>query len=109
MEEQGMGPEDRLRALFGMLRDMSNESMRYEPLAVLSEEQQKEWRSINKMHEDSDLLEKESRARADLFWVGVRRALGQDKNRESLKIEDGMVYGNVKEEATPPPDLPRLE
>jgi hypothetical protein len=99
--------QDRLRGLLGFLQGMTGKPD-YEPLATLSGEQLKEWKEIDRLNTEGNLMLKEASARADLFWVKVRRALGEDGDRDSLRVEDNMVVGSRRVQPPAPEGLPSL-
>ena len=77
-----------------MLRKMlQKENIEYEVIAQLTTDQKKEWDEVQKLLADAESMIGEAKARKDLFWIRIRKLLGQN-DREHLKIEDGLLWGN---------------
>lgn len=109
MEEMGSSPSERLRGLLGFLKDLSGQRQEFEPLAALSDAQQKEWKEIERLSSEAEMIVKEAEARRELFWVHLRRALGPEGDREGLRIEGGMVLGSKPTPVNRPRNLEQLE
>jgi len=99
------GDSERLRSFLSSILGGQAE---YEPLASLSDEQIREWNEIERISNEASLLQKEAAARTELFWVKVRRALGPEGDRESLKVENHMVLGTKRGKLDPPNELTSL-
>ena len=71
-----------------------NDEVGYEPIAPLSEKDNKEWEKLLSNHEKAESRVEEIEAKKKLFWIKIERKLGI-YNRE-LKIDGGIVLGEVE-------------
>jgi len=99
-----------MSAFDGLLKNLLNRDTNehYEPLGALAAKDLAEWTDIQACVDRLVLDMKEVEARKELFWTRLRRS--QNLNRESLRIEDGIVYGCVETPKERPrvPELPDL-
>jgi len=101
---------DSLRRFMDMLRGVSGvEDEGYEPLATLSPEQRTEWVEIERLRDESQFMASEAQARSQLFWLRLERLLKSSGiDSESLKVDDGIVYGRTPKVPDVPDGLPQL-
>lgn len=92
-----MDDEDRMRmkaminGLFGTRKEAE-----YEPIGPLTEEQRKLWEEAEKLYYKARDLHEEAQAKKALTWVEIKKSLRyEDRTRQDLKIEDGVVWGSV--------------
>jgi hypothetical protein len=79
-------------------RMMGKENQKFEAVATLSKEQKDEWNACQRLMQDAELMLEEGKARKDLLWSRIRRALPIDvRDRETLKIENGVLWASVDE------------
>lgn len=92
------GNMDDFKEFLRGVMNRSIEEQNMEPLGPLDPEDQKELDEVDEMLTTARDMAMEAKARKELLWIKIKRKLTkEDANRDTLRIDNGMLYGSVIE------------